>query len=131
MDSDALRDAVLACLDARVDGIVATNTSVALPKPPGAEGGVSGKPLRDRATDVLREVAQCAEGKLPLVGVGGVFTVEDAYAKIRAGASLVEVYTGFVYGGPATAKRIHLGLLRLLERDGFRVLRDAVGADLR
>ncbi|MCA1813951.1 MAG: quinone-dependent dihydroorotate dehydrogenase [Halobacteriales archaeon] len=131
LDDAALAETVGACLEQRVQGLVCTNTSVGLPKPAGAEGGVSGAPLRARSTQVLRKVADLTDGKLPLVGVGGVFTAEDAYAKVRAGASLVEVYTGFIYGGPGTARRIHEGLLPLLERDGFRHVRDAVGADRR
>jgi len=121
-DDAALQEVVQACLDARVQGLVCTNTSAVLPKPAGTEGGLSGLPLRDRSTLVLRRVAELA---------GRIFTAEDAYAKVRAGASLVEVYTGFVYEGPAFAARLHHGLLALMERDGIRHLRDAVGADLR
>jgi dihydroorotate dehydrogenase len=131
LHGEALRDTVSACMEARVGGLVCTNTSVQLPRPEGMEGGVSGAPLRGPSTEVLRQVARLTEGKMPLVGVGGVFTAEDAYEKVRAGASLVELYTGFVYGGPGTAARIHRGLLRLLERDGHRHLKDAVGAGLR
>lgn len=129
---EALDGAVRAALDARVQGIVATNTSATLPRPPSVgAGGLSGAPLRDCATDVLRRVALQVRGEVPLVGVGGVMGPEDAYAKVLAGASLVEVYTGFVYGGPATARDLHRGLLRLLERDGHGRLRDAVGAGLK
>jgi dihydroorotate dehydrogenase len=67
---------------------------------------------------------------LPVVGVGGVFTAADAYRKIRAGASVVQLYTGLVYRGPSIAREINEGLLALLERDGFDAVEDAVGADL-
>jgi len=67
---------------------------------------------------------------LPIIGVGGVDSAESAYEKIRAGASLVQLYTGFVYEGPSTAKRINRGLVALLERDGFSSVEEAVGADL-
>lgn len=130
LDPPALEAAVGVALEVKVAGIVATNTSVALPKPLGAEGGVSGAPLRARSTEALRRIAARTLGEVPLVGVGGVFSAEDAYEKVLAGASLVEVYTGFVYGGPATARSIHEGLLRLLERDGHARLADAVGGDV-
>jgi dihydroorotate dehydrogenase len=68
---------------------------------------------------------------VPIVGAGGVMSAEDAYAKIRAGASLVQVYTGLIYGGPALVKRLNEGLSRLLARDGFSRVEEAVGADLR
>ncbi|HEV8361156.1 MAG TPA: quinone-dependent dihydroorotate dehydrogenase [Candidatus Thermoplasmatota archaeon] len=127
-----LEAAVGAILDARAGGIVATNTSSELPRPAtmGA-GGVSGLPLKDRSTAALRRVAEMVQGQMPLVGVGGVFTADDAYEKIRAGASLVEVYTGFIYGGPGTARDLHRGLAGLLARDGFGRIADAVGADLK
>ncbi len=116
-----------------VAGVVATNTSTAradLDSPHAAEsGGLSGAPLEERATETLRTVAAVADD-LTLVGVGGVDSAESAYRKIRAGASLVQVYTGFVYGGPATARRINRGLLELLERDGFDSVEDAVGVDV-
>lgn len=127
----ALEGAVTECLDARVDAIVATNTSVELPRPAGMEGGVSGLPLKQRSTEVLRAIAELTRGEVPLVGVGGVFTAEDAYEKVLAGASLVEVYTGFVYEGPGCARRIHMGLAGLLQRDGHRHLRDSAGAGLK
>ncbi len=117
-----------------VDGIVATNTSTSregLSDPNREEwGGLSGKPLADRSTAVIRTIAEHTDGDLPIIGVGGVDSAERAYAKIRAGASLVQLYTGFVYQGPATAKRINEGLLALLARDGFASVEEAIGADL-
>jgi len=77
---------------------------------------------------VVRRAFRRAAGRLAVVGVGGIFTAEDAYAKIRAGASLVQVYTGFVYEGPALAARLARGLARLLARDGL-TLSEAVGKD--
>ncbi|WP_265107855.1 quinone-dependent dihydroorotate dehydrogenase [Halosolutus halophilus] len=117
-----------------LDGIVATNTSTrreGLESPNREEwGGLSGKPLEDRSTAVVRSIAEYTGGELPIIGVGGVDSPESAYEKIRAGASLVQLYTGFVYGGPSTAKRINRGLVEFLERDGFASIEDAVGADL-
>ncbi len=107
-------------------GIIATNT-LAVTEP--EAGGLSGSPLRDRATDVIRRVARRAAGRLAVIGVGGIATPEDAYAKIRAGAALVQVYTGFIYEGPNLARRLAIGLQRLLARDGIS-LDDAVGRDI-
>ncbi|WP_339106457.1 quinone-dependent dihydroorotate dehydrogenase [Haloterrigena salinisoli] len=117
-----------------LDGIVATNTSTTregLESPAREEwGGLSGAPIEDRSTAVVRTVAEYTDGELPIIGVGGVDSAASAYEKIRAGASLVQLYTGFVYEGPSTAKRINRGLVALLERDGFSSVEDAVGADL-
>ncbi len=117
-----------------LDGIVATNTSTSrdgLASPNREEwGGLSGKPIADRSTAVIRSIADYTDGDLPIVGVGGVDSPASAYEKIRAGASLVQLYTGFVYEGPATAKRINRGLVELLDRDGFSSIEDAIGADL-
>ena len=115
-----------------VAGLIATNTTIArtgLRSSISEEGGLSGKPLTKRATEVLRILFRAVEGKLPLIGVGGIFSAEDAYSRIRAGASLIQVYTGLIYQGPLLPRRIVQGLPRLLTRDGVRHLRDAVGKD--
>ncbi|HTN53279.1 MAG TPA: quinone-dependent dihydroorotate dehydrogenase [Anaeromyxobacter sp.] len=133
---EALDEAVDVAVAAGVSGIVATNTTlsrVGVERHPRAKeaGGLSGAPLEALATEVVRRVASRAAGRLPIVGVGGVMGPEGAYAKIRAGASLVQAYTGLVYGGPAFVKRTNEGLAALLARDGFRSVTEAVGADLR
>ena len=113
-------------------GLVATNTTiqrVGLATLTGEGGGLSGAPLRDRATAVIRALHRAAGATLPIVGVGGIFTAADAYEKIRAGAALVQVYTGMIYEGPQLPYRIARGLVDLLHRDGFTHLRDAVGRD--
>jgi len=115
-------------------GIVATNTTISRSgvenHPRAAEqGGLSGAPLERRATEVVRRCHARAKGRLAVVGSGGILTAEDAYAKIRAGASLVQVYTGLVYGGPGFVRTLNAGLSRLLARDGFRSVAEAVGAD--
>lgn len=109
-----------------VAGIVATNTTIDHPTP--AQGGLSGAPLRARATKCVRHIWLQTHGELPVIGVGGIFTAADAYEKIRAGANLVEVWTGLVYEGPSIVGRINRGLLRLLTRDGFGSIAEAVGA---
>ncbi|MDX1745044.1 MAG: quinone-dependent dihydroorotate dehydrogenase, partial [Halobacteriales archaeon] len=116
-----------------LDGIIATNTTTDRPQSLSDSnrretGGLSGKPLEGRATELVRFVAERTD--LPVVGVGGVFTAADAYRKIRNGASLVQLYTGLVYRGPSIAREINRGLLALCERDGFDTVEDAVGADL-
>ncbi len=108
-------------------GIVATNTTVDHPTP--SQGGLSGAPLRARATKCVRHIWRQTQGQLPIIGVGGVFTAADAYEKIRAGASLVEVWTGMIYEGPAMMRHINSGLVRLLERDGFGNIAEAVGTE--
>jgi dihydroorotate dehydrogenase len=88
---------------------------------------LSGRPLAERATAVLRVLFRAVEGKLPLIGVGGIFSAEDAYARIRAGASLIQIYTGMIYEGPFLPRRIVHGLLRILTRESIGHLREAVG----
>ncbi len=116
-----------------LDGIIATNTTISrdgLRTPGVAEigaGGLSGRPLRERSTEVVRTVFRYARGELPIIGVGGIFDAGDAFQKIAAGASLIQAYTGFVYGGPEYANRINRGLCSILKERGFATLDDAVG----
>jgi dihydroorotate dehydrogenase len=114
----------------RFAGIVATNTTSSregMPATAPTDGGASGAPLRARSTEYVRRLYQAAAGRLAIIGVGGIFSAEDAYEKIRAGASLIEIYTGFVYKGFTLPREINRGLLKLLKRDGFRSISDAVG----
>ena len=115
----------------RLDGIIATNTTVSrvgLQTQSKEEGGLSGAPLRERSTALIREIHKMTDGRIPIVGVGGVFTADDAWEKIQAGASLVQLYTGFIYGGPATASDVNEGLVELLEQNGYEHVADAVGS---
>jgi dihydroorotate dehydrogenase len=118
-------------------GVIVSNTTLSregLVSPPelaAQEGGLSGAPLRARATDLVRRVALRAQGRLVVVGVGGVFTADDAWEKLAAGASLVQVYTGFVYGGPGTARAIAAGLLARMDRAGVGHVSEIVGSALR
>ncbi len=95
------------------------------------QGGISGKVVEARSNEVLAYVYRQTGGRMPLIGVGGVFTAEDAYKKIRLGASLVSLITGMVYRGPTVLSEIKRGLVRLLQRDGFKTVAEAVGVDLR
>lgn len=132
---------------ANLAGIIATNTTLSreglktqsLPRrgvfhwhlPPldirQEAGGISGMPLRDRSTEVIRFIWQQTQGELPIIGVGGIFTAEDAWEKITAGASLVQVYTGWIYEGPWMVPRILQGLLQKLEEQGLTSISEAVG----
>jgi len=118
-----------------IDGIIATNTTVsrehlvtdrarvaAL-----GEGGLSGAPLRAKSTRMIADLYRLTRGKIPIVGVGGIFTAEDAWEKISAGASLVQLYTGFIYRGPGIAREINEGLQQILSREGLPNLEAAVG----
>lgn len=118
-----------------VSGIIATNTTISregLSHQHAKEaGGLSGRPARERSTEIIRQVYKQTEGRLPIIGSGGIFTSEDAYEKIKAGASLVEIYTALIYEGPEVNRRIHAGLRELLRRDGYSHISEAVGADHR
>ena len=120
----------------KLTGIVATNATAfmreGLKSPAGREpGGLSGRPITKVVTSFVSHIFQVTQGRLPIIGVGGIFNAEDAYDKIKAGASAVQIYTGWVYEGPGAVKRINRGLLSLLERDGLKHLSDAVGMESR
>ncbi|MCA8878902.1 MAG: quinone-dependent dihydroorotate dehydrogenase [Rhodobacteraceae bacterium] len=129
-----LADVAEVALSSSIDGIVATNTTLARAglrsRHAGQAGGLSGKPLFDRSTRVLAQLNRLTHGQLPLIGVGGVASAEDAYAKIRAGASAVQLYTALTYEGLNLVPRIALGLDALLERDGFATVAEAVGTGI-
>lgn len=128
---DEIVDVAIAC---RLDGLIATNTTLARPfQHPNAQeaGGLSGAPVKERSTAVIRRAYLRAAGRLPIIGVGGIFTAEDAYEKLRAGASAVQVYTGFIYQGPGMVRRLHQGLAALLQRDGHASVREVIGLDAR
>ena len=116
-----------------MDGLIVSNTTIE--RPPLASrdseqsGGLSGAPLRDLAQTRIADFHRALGGALPLIGVGGIATAQHAYARIRAGASLVQLYTALIYEGPKVATRINAGLVRLLARDGLANIADAVGLD--
>lgn len=125
-----------ALLEASVDGVILSNTTLDRPEhlPQSfrtRKGGLSGQPVREKSTAIIRNFYKLTEGRLPIIGVGGVQKAEHAYEKIRAGASLVQLYTGMIYEGPEIAHNINIGLAERLKADGFLSIRDAVGADHR
>ena len=131
-----LEDAVTVCMAGRVNGLIVGNTT--LERPPGLRsrhsseaGGLSGAPLFPRSTAMLARAHEIAAGRLVLIGCGGVFSGRDALAKIRAGASLVQLYTAFAYHGPALIPRLKSELVAALRADGFARLTDAIGVDAR
>jgi dihydroorotate dehydrogenase len=120
-------------LDRRLGALIVANTTIARPalrsRHAGETGGLSGAPLRDLALQRLRDFRSATGGAIPLVGVGGIGSAEDAWARIRAGASLVQLYSAMVYEGPGLARRIVRGIERLMHRDGFNSIADAVGSE--
>jgi dihydroorotate dehydrogenase len=125
-----LEEVVASCLKNQVTGIIAANTTLGrdrLHLSPPLEGGLSGQPLRIKSTIILKDIYKQAKDRLILIGVGGIFSAQYAYDKILSGASLVQLYTGWVYGGPSTILDINKGLAALLEKDGFKNVQEAVG----
>jgi len=136
MTDRELDDVLSVATDVGLDGIVATNTTIGRPstlrgRNQNEIGGLSGRPLRTRALEVVRRIARETEGGLPIIAVGGIFTGADAIESIRAGASLVQTYTGFIYRGPATARLIKQEMCRELDRFGASSLDDIRGAAVR
>jgi dihydroorotate dehydrogenase len=134
LTDEDLRDIAEVALAGGLDGLIVTNTTIARPDSlvsaaKGETGGLSGTPLFEASTRVLREVYRLTGGKIPLIGVGGIASGGDAYAKIRAGASLVQIYSALIYQGTALVPRINRELAQYLRRDGFANLAQAVGVD--
>jgi dihydroorotate dehydrogenase len=120
-----------AAIDHKIDAIIVSNTTVSRPplKSRYAEetGGLSGEPLKPLALDALRRFRTASGGEIPLIGVGGIANADDAWERIRAGASLVQLYTAMVYEGPGIARRIAQGLARRLKREGIANVSELVG----
>jgi dihydroorotate dehydrogenase len=137
LSEDELEAIVDAALRARLSGIVATNTTTSRAHlktradvvEACGEGGLSGAPLRERSTAVIGTLYRLTRGRLPIVGVGGIFNAEDAWRKICAGASLLQLYTGFIYEGFPVVREINEGLHERVKRHGFRTLDEAVGSE--
>jgi dihydroorotate dehydrogenase len=120
-------------MDRKLGALIVSNTTVSRPpllsRHAGETGGLSGAPLKPRALEVLRSFRRATGGEVPLIGVGGIATAEDAWERIRAGASLVQLYSAMVYRGPAIAREILSGMERLMQRDGFATIAEAVGSE--
>jgi dihydroorotate dehydrogenase len=136
MPDDQLLAAVDAAIAGGARGVIATNTTTARDglATQGSlateTGGLSGAPLRDRANHACRLLFRHLRGRAPIIGVGGIFTADDAYQRIRSGAALVQLYTGFIYEGPGIVSRIVGGLAERLERDRIPSVAAAVGIDV-
>ena len=119
-------------LELGIDGIIATNTTISRPNLVNTNsvesGGLSGKPLRDKSTEIIRKIYKHSKGEVKIIGVGGIFTGSHAFDKIAAGASMVQIYTGFIYEGPAIVKNIKTELAGILKGKGFASIKDAIGS---
>ena len=124
---------VKAAIDHGIDALIVSNTTVSRPplksKYAGEQGGLSGAPLKPLALDALRRFRRASGGEIPLIGVGGISNAGDAWERIRAGASLIQLYTAMVYDGPGIARRIARGLAQHLKREGFASIGEAVGSE--
>ncbi len=133
-DAAAIVEICTAAAAHGADGFVAGNTTLAraeyglVDAPP---GGLSGSPLLARARALIQTVYRATEGRLPIIGVGGIFSAEDAWGHLAAGASLVEIYTGFIYEGPALVGTIKRGLMRLMRKGGWRSISEVTGSEAR
>ena len=124
---------VRSATDHNVDALIVSNTTVSRPplksRHAGEQGGLSGSPLKPLALKALRDFREASGGEIPLIGVGGISSADDAWERIRAGASLVQLYTAMVYEGPHIGRRIALGLAQRLRREGFASIEEAVGSE--
>ena len=134
LTQDDINDICNVALSHNLDGLIVSNTTIV--RPAGLKsshrnemGGLSGAPLMDPSTEILSKIYEATRGQIPLIGVGGIASGADAYRKIRAGASLVQLYSALVYQGPGLVNRIKRELSALLKQDGYQRVADAVGAD--
>jgi dihydroorotate dehydrogenase len=129
--SDAEIEAIIGvALKLNLAGIIATNTTIKrdnLKSSINQTGGLSGKPLQKKSNEIISKIYKLSKGKLPVIGVGGIFTAEDAFEKILCGAALLQAYTGFIYHGVSFARDINSGLVKILRKKGFENLDEAVG----
>ena len=135
LDVGFLEDIVKLIKKHQLSGIIATNTTIDRPETKHISsqkvykevGGLSGAPLKDKSTDTIRKIYKLTNGKIPIIGVGGILTTDDAWEKITAGASILQLYTGLVFEGPSIAKKIVKGLKKSLKAEGYESISDAVG----
>jgi len=133
LELTALDELLEVAAEHRLTGIIATNTTVArdmLAHDPEEMGGLSGAPLRAKSNTILAHIARQVSPETILIGVGGILTAEDVYEKIRLGAHLCQLYTGWIYGGPGLIPDLCEGLVRLMERDGVKSLAELRGSGI-
>ena len=132
MEDEFIRDLANISVDAGADGIIATNTTINydLINTPIKKGGISGKPLANRSFEVLKIIANEVFNKVPIISIGGIDSADEAYKRIRYGASLIQIYTAIIYKGPSIVREINLGLIERLKRDGFNHISEAIGVDI-
>lgn len=132
LDETQQQEIAQTVMEAKVDGLILTNTTLERPDYlttgfKDETGGLSGAPVRDKSTQIIHNFYKRTEGKIPIIGVGGISNGQDAYEKIKAGASMIQIYSALVYHGPALATKICKDLLIRLEKDGFDHISKAVG----
>lgn len=138
LDEDQIGSVVEAAERNGISGLIATNTTIRREALATSreevekigEGGLSGRPVAERSTEVIRTIRRLSEGRMPVIGVGGIFSAEDAFEKIAAGACLVQAYTGFVYRGPGFAHAVNRGLTDILKAKGLESIDEAVGVGM-
>jgi dihydroorotate dehydrogenase len=133
IDIDSAKSICRVAIDSGANGIIATNTTTDYSLLPGARdfGGISGEALRIKSYEFFKELSREFYGKTILISVGGINSAKEAYSRIRAGASLVQVYSGLIFEGPILVQKINYGLLKLIKEDGFKSITEAIGADLK
>ena len=133
LDQDALGNTIRVIQEFSIQGVIATNTTIERPelksKYRTETGGLSGKPLQKRSTAMIRTLFAELGADIPIIGVGGIFNGADAYEKIKAGAAAVQIYTALIYEGPGLVWKVKAELANLLERDGYKSVSEAIGAD--
>jgi len=137
LDSASIESIVDACLNVKVSGIIATNTTTSREGLESGqverfgEGGLSGRPLARRSNEVIEQIYRYSKGALVIIGVGGIFNAEDAFEKISKGASLLQAYTGFIYSGPSFPVNIVHGLAQIIKARGFSNIDEAIGSSVK
>lgn len=136
LDDTQQEELAHAVVEAKIDGLILTNTTLdrpdTLPESFRAEkGGLSGTPVKEKSTQTIKNFYHLTKGQIPIIGVGGVSTGQDAYDKIKAGATLIQLYTGLVFQGPSVAQSINTELLSLLRTDGYTHISEAIGTDVK
>ena len=134
LTDDELREIADVLLRLKIDGIILTNTTIQRPSSLMSSnkeetGGLSGRPLQQRSTECIRNLYKWTNGRIPIIGVGGIFEGKDVHEKLRAGASLVQVYSGMVYKGPGMVSKLRHELANLMLQNGQRKLQEVVGID--